>query len=69
MSDIIPFIEAASNYTASYKAFFGIEPPDVRRHESGGYSVLFRDNTGILRPKTYTASELVRITKFYQRGQ
>lgn len=57
---------AAANYRAALSAFFGTKAPETRRQESGSYSVLFYDG-GILRPKTFTASELVRITKFYQR--
>ena len=45
------------DYQNAYRAFFGIEPPPVRKLESGGFSIRFSEGS-----KRYRKTELAAVT-------
>lgn len=57
MSSAVTQDQAIANYRDAYKAFFGCEAPQVRKRESGGFSVLFEDGS-----KRYSATNLIAVT-------
>lgn len=58
--------QAATNYADAYAAYFGIPAPDISKQRDGKLSVIFRDGRD-LSPKLYTANELIRLTRLYQK--
>lgn len=57
MSSAVTPDQAIANYRDAYKDFFGCEAPQVRKRESGGFSVLFEDGS-----KRYSKASFAAVT-------